>query len=158
MDRGYFSPCASGSAELDRVVQPQLHPSRFLHRSKQVCGSWWGPMHWRWVQRTQACAFFLLQPRNVGNSSNRKTNMLGKTNTSQFILSSCFPWYFHITALWLLLFCKYGPVCCSESCHLFRATLMSCHHRKKYVCHCVCCFVELHVTVVCVVQRHYVVA
>lgn len=91
MGWGYFSLCASGSAELDRVVQPHLRPSPFLHGSKQVCGSWWGPMHWRWVQSTEACAFFLLQPRNVGNSSTRKTNILGKTNMSQFILNSCFP-------------------------------------------------------------------
>lgn len=92
MGRGYFSPCASGSAELDRAVYPQLHPRPFLCWSKQVCGSSQGScMHWRWVQRTEACAFSLLQPRDMGNSSTRKTNTLGKTNTSQFFLNSCFP-------------------------------------------------------------------
>lgn len=94
--QGYFSPCVSSSAELDRVVYPQC-PTSSLRWSKESCGSWPRTMHWRWVQRTEACAFPLLHPKNSSNNSTRKSDVIGKISTSHIFPNSCFLWYFHIT-------------------------------------------------------------
>jgi len=59
-------------------------------------------------------------------------------------------------ALVAIVICKYCDVCLAASCRHLRASLMSCHQMIKYVCCCVCRFEELHITVVCVVQRHSV--